>query len=308
MKKIMTAALAALLVSTSAGAYSGVSDWAKAEIEKAEAYSLIPESLVESKLSDPITRSEFACLSVKLYEALSKKSIEIPKDNPFSDTDDGEVLKAYAAGITTGTSSTTFDPDALLSREQAATMLARAYSKSMNAEINPSGNAEIFSDDAEISDWAKESVYFMAENGIINGVGNNCFAPKNTTVEQEASRYANSTREQSIAVSVRMYEKFKPETKAEKADLLKLIPAYNFGTVVNTVSNEHGAAVTLENVTAENYSAYIKDAVRFFPEITYELPLAGTSGGFSCTDGAYKLIITYNGTQLLISVAEDTGV
>ena len=60
-----------------------------------------------------------------------------------------------------------------------------------------------------ISDWAKDSVYFMAANGIINGIGDNRFAPKNTTPEQEAEFYANSTREQSVAISVRMYEKFK---------------------------------------------------------------------------------------------------
>lgn len=306
MKKIMLAALAAVCVSTSSSAYTGVSDWAKAEVEKAEKYALIPASLADAELSKPITRSEFAGLSVKLYEAFSGKSIELPKENPFNDTADSEVLKAYAAGITTGTSDTTFDPDSLLSREQAATMLARAYSKSMDTEIKPSEKTKAFSDDAEISDWARDSVYFMAENGIINGVGDNCFAPKNVTAEQEADRYANSTREQSVAISVRMFEKFK--SAAEKQDLLKLIPAYNFGTVVSTVSNEHDAAVTLENVTAENYSAYIKDVERFFPEVTYELPLTGTSGIFACTDGEHKLIITYNGTQLLISIAEDTGV
>ena len=42
-----------------------------------------------------------------------------------------------------------------------------------------------FADDKDISDWAKDSVYFMAANGIINGVGNNKFAPKNVTTEEQ---------------------------------------------------------------------------------------------------------------------------
>ena len=55
-----------------------------------------------------------------------------------------------------------------------------------------------------ISGWARDSVYFMAANKIINGVGNNKFAPKNTTTAEEAVGYANATREQALAIAVRM--------------------------------------------------------------------------------------------------------
>ena len=63
-----------------------------------------------------------------------------------------------------------------------------------------------FADDKDISDWAKDSVYFMAANGIINGVGNNKFAPKNVTTEEQATGYANATREQALLIAVRMVE------------------------------------------------------------------------------------------------------
>ena len=66
-----------------------------------------------------------------------------------------------------------------------------------------------FADDGDISGWAKDSVYFMAANGIINGMGNNRFAPRNTTTEQEASGYANATREQALAIAVRMVNNLK---------------------------------------------------------------------------------------------------
>ena len=66
-----------------------------------------------------------------------------------------------------------------------------------------------FADDNKISDWAKDSVYFMAANGIINGVGNNQFAPKNTTTDEEARGYANATREQALIIAVRMVENLK---------------------------------------------------------------------------------------------------
>ena len=67
----------------------------------------------------------------------------------------------------------------------------------------------LFSDDAQIDGWARDSVYFMAANGIINGVGSNRFAPRNTTSEQEATGYANATREQALAIAVRMVRNLK---------------------------------------------------------------------------------------------------
>ena len=61
-----------------------------------------------------------------------------------------------------------------------------------------------FADDADISTWARESVYFMVANGIIQGVGNNSFAPRAVTSEQEAQGYAQATREQALIIAVRM--------------------------------------------------------------------------------------------------------
>ena len=49
----------------------------------------------------------------------------------------------------------------------------------------------------------------MAANGIINGMGGNLFAPRNMTPDQEALGYANATREQALAIAVRMVENLK---------------------------------------------------------------------------------------------------
>ena len=47
---------------------------------------------------------------------------------------------------------------------------------------------------------------WMAANGIINGVGNNKFASKNVTTEEQATGYANATREQALLIAVIMME------------------------------------------------------------------------------------------------------
>ncbi|MCD8342920.1 MAG: S-layer homology domain-containing protein [Oscillospiraceae bacterium] len=65
---------------------------------------------------------------------------------------------------------------------------------------------KLFEDDDQISDYARQSVYYMAKMGIINGVDDTHFAPQNTTDEQEAPGYATATREQAIALSLRIYK------------------------------------------------------------------------------------------------------
>lgn len=194
------------------------SNWAGEEIEKAEEYGLIPDVLEHEDLTQPITRLEFAAVSVKTYENLANTKALPATVNPFTDCSDTEMLKAYNAGIAVGTSDTTFEPDTLLNREQAAAMLTRVFKRATMPGWTIAEDAEYplsytkpaaFADDALISDWAKDSVYFMAANSIIAGVGDNKFAPVNTTSEEEANRYANATREQALAIAVRMVENLK---------------------------------------------------------------------------------------------------
>lgn len=51
-----------------------------------------------------------------------------------------------------------------------------------------SENHEIFTDDEEISDYAKDVVYSLRRQSIISGSGNNMFNPKKTTTRAEASQ------------------------------------------------------------------------------------------------------------------------
>ncbi len=194
------------------------SEWAGEELEKAEGYDLIPEMLENADMTQPITRLEFAAVSVKTYENLANTTALPATVNPFVDCNDAEMLKAYNAGIAVGTSDTTFEPDTLLNREQAAAMLTRVFKRATMPGWTIADDAqypltytkpEPFADDANISGWAKDSVYFMAANNIIAGVGDNKFAPVNTTSEEEANRYANATREQALAIAVRMVENLK---------------------------------------------------------------------------------------------------
>ena len=203
------------IITIGAPAWGNASDWATEELARADELGLIPDCLEGEDLTQDITRAEFAAVAVKVSEALANGEAIPAVVNPFTDTNDVEVLKAYNIGAVNGTSATTYDPDALLNREQAATMLTRVFKKvsipgwtlQTDGQFTlPYTKPAAFADDKDISDWAKDSVYFMAANSIINGVGGGKFAPKNVTTQEQATGYANATREQTLLIAVRMVE------------------------------------------------------------------------------------------------------
>ncbi len=195
------------IASTKMSAYSDASAWAKPEIDEADKKELIPESLMGADMTKPITREEFAELTVRLYERTTGKTATATSSNPFNDTKNPEILKALNLGVTTGTSATTFDPKKQINREQVASMLSRAIRIMVpNADFGTSG-APIFTDEKNISSWALEHVKYMSKLEIIKGVGGK-FMPKAITSAEIASGYANTTREQAVAMSLRTFKRF----------------------------------------------------------------------------------------------------
>ncbi|HIU57467.1 MAG TPA: S-layer homology domain-containing protein [Candidatus Ornithomonoglobus merdipullorum] len=205
-------------VTTSFGATA--SDWAAPEIELAYESGLIPEVMVDFDLTQKVNRGEFAAIALQLYDVLENTETPLPASCPFTDIagDVNEIAIKKAAGldITNGTSPTLFEPLSNITREQLATMLCRVMKKHKfegwtletddDYYLNTNGAVK-FADDAEISDWAKPSVYFMSLFGIVKGIDETHFAPKNTTTQQEASGYATATREQALIMSKRIYDK-----------------------------------------------------------------------------------------------------
>lgn len=187
--------------------WSNASTWATPELQKAADAGLIPDILKGVDMTKPVTREEFAELSVQLYEKVTGKKSEEVSPNPFKDTANPQILKAYKLGITSGTSATTFTPKALINREQCAAMLYRAIKA-----IKPDGNYSIegvkdFPDQKHISSWAVEATKYMSKISIISGDAKGNFMPKATTSGQEAAGYGMATREQAVALSLRTYEK-----------------------------------------------------------------------------------------------------
>ena len=164
------------------------SSWAKAEVGEAIGLGLVPEAL-QSEYTRPITRAEFCSLGVALYE---RSSGEITERAEFSDTDDVNVQKLAGLGIVNGVGGGKFNPDASITRQEAAAMLSR-LAEAMGSAIDSA--APDFTDSGDIAGWASEAVGQMQSSGIMNGVDGGRFDP--------AGSY---TREQSIMTIVRMLD------------------------------------------------------------------------------------------------------
>ena len=172
-----------------------VSGWAKELVDGAAANGLIADGLGDDYRVD-ITRAQFAAVSVKLYEAMSGETAPAAGDSPFTDTSDPAVIQAAALGFVGGVGGGKFEPDSLVTREQAATMLSRVYTK-LGGEI-PAVEATDFADDDAVSGYAKDAVSFMFSKEIVGGVGSNKFDPQ-----------GSASIEQALVIALRMFEKLK---------------------------------------------------------------------------------------------------
>ena len=93
--------------------------------------------------------------------------------NPFTDVNAAEwygpaVLWANQAGIVTGTSATTFDPNGTVTREQIAVMLYR-YASYLGTDVSQRTSVSGFTDASRISDYAQDAVSWAAAVGLLRG-------------------------------------------------------------------------------------------------------------------------------------------
>ncbi len=167
-------------------------DWAQDAMKAAYDAGLVPVALQRTDLRQDITRAEFSAVAVSLYEALTGTAVPVfTGASPFADTNDDAVLKAYQLGAVSGMGNRSFLPEETLTREQAAAILGRVYERYKTGKItggatfNPTA-AEGFEDRYRIAEWAKGYVGLFVENGVISGVGNNRFAPKQAISRQAA--------------------------------------------------------------------------------------------------------------------------
>ena len=141
--------------------------------------TLVRKSLVESKYVYTLLDSS-AILKLR-YNA--KKFVDVEPDNWFAEAVD------FVSGheLFLGISETEFAPKMTMTRAMLVTVLYRL-------EDTPAVAGKLAFTDVEAGTWYAEAVEWAAKNGIVNGVGDNLYAPNaDVTREQIATmlfRYA----------------------------------------------------------------------------------------------------------------------
>ncbi|MDF2669408.1 MAG: hypothetical protein K0R67_1714 [Paenibacillus sp.] len=165
--------------------------WAKAEIELL-ASKLVIQGQTETSFEpeSSITRAEFATLLVRALGLKGNKTAAKFADVKPSDWFVGTVGAAADAGLVEGVEEGIFLPNASISREQMAVMIARAVKAAGQSIEIGSNQAQIlsaFNDRASISTWAQSAVAEAVQAGIIQGMTDTMFVPADNATRAHAA-------------------------------------------------------------------------------------------------------------------------
>ncbi|MDF2926721.1 MAG: S-layer y protein [Paenibacillaceae bacterium] len=164
---------------------SQASGWAREDIKSATLLGLTTGDVL-ADYQKPISRQHFAGIVVKLMEKLTGTPGEVPPDNPFRDTDDPEILKAYQFSVIQGKSTDTFDPYSDVSRQEISVMLWRIFHLTGLYGQLPAGAAIAFADREQTDSWAADAVDYISSIGMLQGKGEGRFDPLGSTTREEA--------------------------------------------------------------------------------------------------------------------------
>lgn len=186
----VSALVVALLISQLSFALP--SDWSSRPVVKLKLQEILVGPLAQDvAMQQPITREEFAEIAVRLYLHTTNSVLEsLPQTHDFLDTTNPYVGAAYRLGIVKGVGATKFDPKAVVDREQIATMLFRELTiLNLSTAVKP---GTPFADAKAISSWAKDGVDFSRDQGLVQGVGQNRFAPQEKATREQVYKIVES--------------------------------------------------------------------------------------------------------------------
>lgn len=162
------------------------SDWAVNYITDAYSKGIITYGDV---FTDTIDRKYFCEILYNLLNSLGYTN-GITGISRFEDIDSEAVNVLASMGIIEGRDGKIFAPDDNITREEIAVIINRSMEY---ANIHTESANFIYEDDADISEWAKDSVHKLAGSGIMYG-DETRFDPK-----------ANCSKEQAITALMRLY-------------------------------------------------------------------------------------------------------
>lgn len=155
-------------------------DWAEFSVTPLLAKGIIDKGKINN-LTNNTSRGDFAKMIVKGMGIPLLP--ELPDTKLFSDIADSDriyIETAAAYGIMRGVSSTNFNPNDPLTREQAAAVLANAAKLKLTDDQDKvsAGLAKLYADNATISSWAGPAVMAVTQAKLMKGSPVNADDPK----------------------------------------------------------------------------------------------------------------------------------
>ena len=106
--------------------------------------------------------------------AVSKRFVDVPENAWYTDT----VYQAVESGLFDGVSATAFAPEAAMTRGMLTTVLYRLHGATEAAD-------DCTFSDVKSTDWFAPAVAWAQQNGIVDGIGGNRFAPNEPISRQD---------------------------------------------------------------------------------------------------------------------------
>ena len=275
------------------GTDNTISSWAREDVLKAQEAGIV---LKKGDFQEPITREEFADIALRfvlyqsemqqpamsgIYDYYIRKHIEGGLKS-FPDTrKDSAANIAYTLGMVRGGDDGTYRPEDLITRQEAAVLLANVYEFCSGQSEEPEEESrkkafltEKYSDGKDIGTWASAGAEMMTRWDVMHGMEDGSFRPQGIY-----------TREQCCVSFLRLSEKTPvclekgnvPPllTEEEYAEYLKesdlsrmsdcavgLLPDGNQGSrvvIYDTDTWNYQDLMDLPDVTPDNYAAVTSD-------------------------------------------------
>jgi len=132
-----------------------------------------------------VTKEEFVKIIIEA-SAFNMENAKVDFDDVTKDRwSYTYIASAYKLGIITGESETYFGASTNITRQDMAVILERVLKI---AGIKNNSEKSDFSDYETVSDYAKSAVDMLSDLGIINGMGDGTFAPKQPVTRAQAAK------------------------------------------------------------------------------------------------------------------------
>lgn len=174
--------------------------WAKTHILKAY-HAGIFVGTTETTFAPQANMSRAMFVTV-LYRMAGRPAVkggtyftDVEQDQYYADA----VAWAAETGITVGVGKGLFAPYKLLNREETAAMLYR-FAQVSGRDVSKTAELSRFTDESQVSGWAKETVSWAVAEGLLQGYPNGTLSPRGNATRAEVAsilvRYAGIREEE----------------------------------------------------------------------------------------------------------------